>query len=109
MAATWHRGWPTSEVELQTLEPFPLVDVAKRNASRISDYLRIDARVARRFEFESAGELTAFIEVTNLINRANDCCVEYQLEDEELEEVFLDVEATNSIELVPSVGVVWKF
>jgi Holliday junction resolvasome RuvABC endonuclease subunit len=53
--------------------------------------------------------LTAFIEVTNLINRVNDCCVEYQLEEEELEEVFLDVEATSSIEIVPSIGVVWKF
>ena len=109
MAATWHRGWPTTDVELQTLEPFPLVAASKRNAARISDYLRLDARIARRFEFESAGELTAFLEVTNLINRANDCCVEYQLEEEELEEVFLDVEATNSIKLVPSVGVVWKF
>jgi hypothetical protein len=75
----------------------------------ISDYLRLDARVARRFEFESAGELTASLEVTNLFNRVNDCCVEYQLEEDELEEIFLDVEATNSIELVPSVGVVWKF
>ncbi len=109
MASTWHRGWPTSDVELQTLEPFPLVDVAKRNAARISDYLRFDLRVARRFDLESAGELTAFLEVTNLLNRANDCCVEYQLEEEEIDEVFLDVEATSSFDIVPSVGVLWKF
>ena len=108
-AATWHRGWPTTEVELQTLEPFPLVAAEKRNATRIADYLRLDLRVARRFELGSAGELTAFLEVTNLSNRVNDCCVEYQLEENELEEVLLDVEQTNSIELVPSVGVVWKF
>ncbi len=108
-AATWHRGWPTTGVELETLDPFPLVAVDKRNAARIGDYSRIDLRVARRFEFESAGELTAFFEVNNLINRKNDCCVEYQIEDEEPEPVFLDVEATDSLPLIPSIGVVWKF
>ena len=109
LAATWHRGWPTTAVELQTLEPFPLVAVSKRNAARIPDYLRFDLRVARRFELEAAGELTAFLEVTNLFKRVNDCCVEYQLEEDENEDVFLDVEATDAVNLVPSVGVVWKF
>jgi outer membrane receptor protein involved in Fe transport len=108
-AATWHRGWPTTEVELETLDPFPLVAAEKRNASRIDDYSRIDLRVARRFELESAGELTAFLEVNNLVNRRNDCCVEYQLEDEPPDPVFLDVEARDSLPLIPSIGVVWKF
>jgi outer membrane receptor protein involved in Fe transport len=109
LAGTYHRGWPTTEVELLTLEPFPLVEVEKRNAVRIPEYLRFDFRIARRFEFETAGELTAFFEVNNLLARVNDCCVEYQLEDEEQEEVFLDVETTDSLAFVPSVGVVWKF
>ena len=109
LAATWHRGWPTTEVELQTLEPFPLVEVDKRNASNVSNYSRIDARIARRFELESAGELTVFLEVNNVAKRNNDCCVEYQLEDEEEDEVFLDVEPRGSLPLVPSLGVLWKF
>jgi len=108
-AATWHRGWPTTEVELATLEPFPLVDVDKRNAANVSDYLRFDARIARRFRLGAAGELTAFLEVSNLAKRNNDCCVEYQLEDEEEEEVFLDVEARGTLPLVPSLGVLWRF
>ena len=87
------RGWPTTEVELLTLEPFPLVETGKRNAENVSNYWRIDARVARRFDLDSAGELTVFVEVSNLTKRNNDCCVEYQLEDEEEDEVFLDVEA----------------
>ena len=109
LAATWHRGWPTTEVELQTLEPFPLVEVDKRNASNVSNYSRIDARIARRFELASAGELSVFLEVSNVTKRNNDCCVEYQLEDEEEEEVFLDVEPRGSLPLVPSLGVLWKF
>jgi hypothetical protein len=57
---------------------------------------------------ESAGEITAFVEVNNLLKRNNDCCVEYQIEDEE-EVPFLDVEARGSLPLIPSLGIVWKF
>jgi hypothetical protein len=108
LAATWHRGWPTTEVELLTLEPFPLASVQTRNATRIGDYTRVDLRLARRFVLESAGEITAFVEVNNLLKRNNDCCVEYQIEDEE-EVPFLDVEARGSLPLIPSLGIVWKF
>ena len=107
-AAVWHRGWPTTEVELATLEPFPLVEAGKRNAATVSNYARFDLRLARRFDVGAAGELTAFLEVSNLTKRNNDCCMEYQLEDEEEEEVFLDVEARGSLPLVPSLGVLWK-
>jgi len=109
VAASWHQGWPTTPVALQTLDPIPLVEVGRRNTARISNYLRFDLRVARRFQLESAGELSAFLEVSNLFNRPNDCCVEYQLEGEEIDEIFLDAESMNAVELIPSVGVVWKF
>jgi hypothetical protein len=109
LAATWHRGWPTTEVELETLEPFPLVAAGKRNAGNVADYARFDARIARRFNLQSAGELTAFAEIHNLTKRNNDCCVEYQLEDEEEDEVFLDVEPRGSLPLIPSIGVIWRF
>jgi outer membrane receptor protein involved in Fe transport len=110
LAAIWHRGWPTTEVELATLDPFPLVEVDTRNAVNLSNYARVDLRVARRFDLGTAGELTAFLEVSNLAKRNNDCCVEYQLEDEEEPgEVFLDVEPRGSLPLVPSLGVLWKF
>jgi len=109
LAATWHAGWPTTEVELLTLDPFPLVSAEKRNASNVSNYARVDLRIARRFDLESAGELTAFLEVTNVTKRNNDCCVEYQLEDEEVDEVFLDVEPRGSLPMMPSLGVLWKF
>jgi hypothetical protein len=35
--------------------------------------------------------------------------MEYQLEDEEEEEVFLDVEPRGSLPLIPSLGVLWRF
>ena len=79
--------------------------------SNVSNYARFDFRVARRFDLGAAGELTAFLEVSNVTKRNNDCCVEYQLEDddEEVDEVFLDVEPRGSLPLIPSLGVLWKF
>jgi hypothetical protein len=109
LATTWHRGWPTTEAELLTLEPFPLVETGKRNAENVSNYWRIDARISRRFDLDSAGELTIFAEVNNLTKRNNDCCVEYQLEDEDEDEVFLDVEPRGSLPMIPSVGILWRF
>ena len=85
----------------------------KRNAENLSNYARIDLRVARRFDIGAAGELTAFLEVSNVTKRSNDCCVEYELEDEddsgEEVPVFLDVEPRPSLPLIPSLGVLWKF
>ncbi len=108
VAAGWHSGWPTTEVSLATLDPFPLASAGKRNASNLSDYARIDMRVARRFDLGSAGELTAYAEVSNLTDRANVCCVEYQLENAG-QGVLLDVEPRPSLPLIPSLGVLWKF
>ena len=108
IAASWHTGWRTTELELATLEPFPLVTVGERNALRLSDFTSIDLRIARHFDLGSAGELTAFAEVNNVFKRVNECCVEYQIEDEEDPPV-LDVEIQDSLPLIPSIGFLWKF
>jgi len=108
VAATWHTGWRTTELELATLDPFPLVAVGERNAMRLSDYASIDLRIARRFDLGSAGELTAFVEINNLFERTNECCAEYQLE-KEFDPAVFDVEVQDSLPLIPSAGVLWKF
>jgi hypothetical protein len=108
LAGSWHSGWPTTAVELATLGPLPLVSTGPRNAGRLGDYLRFDLRVARRFEFESGDRLSVFLELSNLANRRNDCCVEYQLEDGG-GMPYLDVAAVKSLPLVPSIGLVWSF
>jgi outer membrane receptor protein involved in Fe transport len=108
VAANWHTGWRTTELELATLEPFPLVTVGKRNASHLSDFTSIDLRIARRFDLGSAGELTAFVEVNNLLERSNECCVDYQIEDE-VDPTFLDVDVQDSLPRITSAGFVWKF
>jgi TonB-dependent receptor-like protein len=108
VAATWHTGWRTTGIELATLDPFPLVTVDKRNALHMADYTSLDLRIARRFDLGSAGELTAFVEGNNLLDRSNQCCVDYQIEDEE-DPPILDVEIQDSLPPIVSVGIVWKF
>jgi len=108
IAALWHSGWPATEVELVTSEPLPLVEAGPRNAIRLSDYARVDARLARRFELDSGGDLSLFLEVVNVFKRGNPCCVEYDLE-EVGGEISLDAGPRSSLPLIPSIGFVWRF
>ncbi len=107
--ATWHSGWPTTEVELETLDPFPLVSAEKRNASNVSDYCAHRPAHRPPFRTRIGGRADGLPGSHQLTKRNNDCCVEYQLEDEEEEDVFLDVEPRGSLPLIPSLGVLWKF
>lgn len=110
LAGTWYSGWPTTAVALETLDPEALVTTGVRNAERLGDYLRIDGRIARRFDYDGGSNLTVFLELNNILSRGNDCCVEYQLEDEEIPGVvFLDLQTLESLPLVPSLGVIWRF
>ena len=108
VVASWRSGWPTTDVELLTDQPVPLVATGPRNAARLGSYLRLDGRIARRFSYESGSELTLFFEVSNLTNRRNDCCVEYEIETVD-GATRLDAVTRASLPLVPSIGFVWDF
>jgi outer membrane receptor protein involved in Fe transport len=110
LAGTYHTGWSTTEVELIATEPIPLAAMGARNGRRLSPFHTIDLRLARNFYFDRAGQLTAFVELTNLLNRDNECCVEYEIEDEDEEDVLnLDLQTLPYLPLTPSLGVVWRF
>jgi outer membrane receptor protein involved in Fe transport len=109
LAAAWHTGWPTSELTLIETEETPIVATSQRNEQRLDDYRTLDLRVARTFDLSGAGALTVFLEVNNVMNRSNDCCVEYEVETEESEEMFLDVSRRSYLPITPSLGVVWRF
>ena len=51
------------------------------------------------------GELTAFLNISNVVSRANPCCIEYSLNDSGE----LDSRNRHWLPLVPSLGVVWRF
>ena len=81
-----------------------VLDVSDRNATRHSVFHSLDVRVSRKFDL-SRGNLTAFLEVTNLYDRANPCCTEYSVRPDGS----LASREKHWLPLVPSLGVVWRF
>jgi outer membrane receptor protein involved in Fe transport len=108
LAANYHTGWPTTAVELLTLEPFPLLGTGPRNAERIGSYNTIDVRVARKFFFSESNSLKVFLEVKNALNRTNQCCVEFEINTDR-GTLDLDAEAVHYLPILPSAGFIWRF
>ncbi len=110
LALSVHSGWPTTGMQLghdaEEDEYFPLPGV--RNANRLGTFATLDFRVSRRFATRN-GEVSAFFEVTNASNRKNDCCVDYDTEEDEAGNVFLDRSVDHWLPLVPAIGVLWEF
>jgi outer membrane receptor protein involved in Fe transport len=106
-ALSWHTGWPTTGIELAQLEPIAIAEADERNSSRLGSYFTLDLRAARHFVLERS-LLTVYLEVTNATNRRNDCCVEYEFNEEE-GEPDLELETTPYLTVIPNLGLVWEF
>ena len=108
-AAEVHTGWPRTVLE-STSVLLPdgsaglLLDASDRNARRFSPYQALDVRISRDLPI-SRGDLTVYLEVGNVTNRANPCCTEFSLS----EDAELLARERHWLPLVPSLGVVWKF
>jgi outer membrane receptor protein involved in Fe transport len=71
----WHSGWPRTPVSVvQSTPTLPAsVAVGLRNSGRWGNYATADLRLAQTVP-SSYGELTLWVDTTNLINRGNQCC-----------------------------------
>lgn len=110
VAGNYRSGWPTTEVELIQAEPIGLVATGRRNDENLSDYFTVDARIAREFRLPDS-TLTAFLEISNIFDRNNDCCVEYELEEDEegLLPPDLALQTRDYLPTLPSIGFTWRF
>jgi outer membrane receptor protein involved in Fe transport len=100
-------GWPTSHVILDDRGELPIARVLERNANRIEYYRTLDLRLTRKIELER-GDLSVSLELTNLTNRSNACCVEYEIGDED-EAGMLLLKTLDYLPRVPSLGFLWAF
>jgi outer membrane receptor protein involved in Fe transport len=112
-AAVVHTGWPKTVLQAKTVRnpdgSTALVAAGEpRNSRRHALFGSLDARVSRRFDLPK-GDLTAFLEVTNLTNRENPCCTEYSLGFDDNGDPVLLVSESAWLPIVPSLGVVWRF
>ncbi len=103
----YRSGWPTTHVELDTDALFPVVSVGSRNGERMPTYGSLDVRLSRKIQFNDS-VLDVFVELVNLTDRKNTCCIEYEIGDEEdLGLLALDERAW--LPTIPSVGFTWTF
>ncbi len=108
-AASVHSGWPTTGLELDEIgtdaDGAPLYEAVTgpRNAERLPTFASLDARVSRSFDVRR-GTLMVFVEVSNLLNRRNVCCIDRDIGDDGLESS-LDY----WMPLLPAIGILWEF
>lgn len=109
LAGEAHSGWPTTALagELVSLPAGGdelALEVGSRNALRYPTYHTLDIRVSRDFDL-ALGDLNVFLEVTNLYNRDNPCCIEYSRG----ADGGLVSEQRSWLPALPNLGVVWRF
>ena len=111
IAASVHSGWPATDLVLTENgtdaagDPLYLVRPGPRNALRNNTFASVDFRVSRTFDVRR-GTLMAFVEVSNVFNRRNICCLDYDLiEDADGNPAALERGVDYWLPLLPAVGV----
>lgn len=114
VAMNVHSGWPTTLLSLQEDgvdeegEPEFVAVPGPRNASRLPSFASLDLRISRRFDVKR-GTLTAFMEISNATDHENVCCFDYDLEEDENGQEFLERSNDFWLPLLPAIGVLWEF
>ena len=80
----------------------------QRNREEHGTYAQIDFRVSRKIDV-SHGSLSAFFEVSNLTNRNNPCCIDYDIDEDDDGNVILDRAEEEWLPIIPSIGIHWEF
>ena len=115
LAASVHTGWPATDLTLvedgvdENGEMQFVAVPGPRNVLRHSTFASLDFRVSRTWNLQR-GSLMAFFEVSNLTNRRNVCCFDFDIEEDE---VTGEDGLVNSLDywmpLLPAIGVLWEF
>jgi outer membrane receptor protein involved in Fe transport len=115
LAGSVHTGWPLTElylVEDGVDDEGEIEYVAvpgPRNAGRHSTFASLDFRISRTWKLQR-GSLMAFFEVSNLTNRSNACCLDFDFEeDEDTGEDVFERGVDYWMPMLPAIGVLWEF
>ncbi len=108
-AANIHSGWPTTlaTLEIDDADELELV-FAPRNQARLNTFASFDVKASRIWQFEKF-RITAFVEVSNLFNRQNECCADYDINDEDEQVPLLERSVDSWLGIVPALGVLLEF
>lgn len=125
LVTSYRTGWPTTSLTLSEIEapPFGLLDEDEgededeeadfvvipgtRNSQQLGSFISLDFRVSRKFQIGTT-RLSAYLEISNALDRRNPCCVDYDSDDES-GVVRLDRSSDYWLPMLPAVGVLWEF
>jgi outer membrane receptor protein involved in Fe transport len=109
LAARFRSGWPTTSATVVRDEDDELMLVyGPRNAENLGSFANIDLRVTRSWQLEKS-RLTAFFEVSNMLDHRNECCVDYDVEEEDEEPLVLERSVNHWLGASPAIGILWEF
>ena len=130
VAVSIHSGWPTTGMEFEMVpaedeedgeeagdgedeedddDEYDYIPIpGPRNAEQLGTFATLDFRVSREFPVK-IGRLSGFFEVTNATNRRNECCIDYDLDEDEDGNVLLDRSVEHWLPIIPAIGVLWEF
>jgi len=104
-ATSVHSGWPTTDLQLDgdgNAVPGP------RNALQLSTFASLDVRLSRRIRVPR-GSLLVFVEISNALNRKNVCCIDWDVDEDDNGEPFLEQSFDYWMPLLPAIGILWEF
>ena len=113
-AASAHTGWPTTGLELVENgtdingEPIYVAIPGERNAQQHGRYASVDVRLSRKFKLRR-GSLLAFVEISNVLNRSNECCLDWDFNENPASNDVLERGADYWMPLLPAIGILWEF
>lgn len=102
--ATMRSGWPFTPVGY-TIGGDAIL--GSRNADRMPAFASIDFRVEYRRPL-AVGSLAVALEVSNLTNRRNQCCLDVEVEDVDTPEESVVIENQFWPRLLPSLSIEWE-
>jgi hypothetical protein len=108
VAGNYHTGWPKTDLEIVDDGGVPRLVTENRNRERFDYYNTLDLRATRTFALPR-GALDVFVEVSNATDRANPCCVEYEVRQAPDGSTVITRDVDSWLPLVPSAGVLWRF
>ena len=113
LAGLFHSGAPTTYIGIETERlPGGGTDitgvVGPHNAERLGAYSRIDLRANRDVQLRDS-KISFYLEVTNLLNSENECCVEGYRVEPGRGGYFLAIDKGYWLPMLPSFGFQWEF
>lgn len=110
IAGSYHSGWPSTAI---TLDPDaapddPRLQFGPRNQQRYASFVAFDARVSYELPLRR-GTLSLFGEISNILDRKNPCCIDFDLSETSTGAPFVDLQNDYWLPRLAAVGALWKF